>query len=88
MYKCEAYIIDFNKDKLKIYIPEFNIEYKIKYYNDSLVNLYTILEADDYLEIIYENEKKKYKKMEKINIEMYFVKDSDILEDKIKIKFI
>jgi len=26
--------------------------------------------------------------MEKINIEMYFVKNADILEDKIKIKFI
>ena len=88
MYTCEAYIIDFNKNKFKIYIPEFNIEYKIKYYSDSLDNLYTILEADDYLEIIYENKKKKYKKMEKINIEMYFVKKSDILEDKIKIKII
>ena len=88
MYKCEAYIIDFNKDKLKIYIPEFNIEYKIKYYNDSLVNLYIILETDDYLEIIYEDKKKKYEKMEIINIEMYFVKDSDILDDKIKIKII
>lgn len=88
MYKCEAYIIDFNKNKFTIYIPEFNIEYKIKYYNDSLDNLYTILESEDYLEIIYENEKKKYKKMEKINIEMYFVKNADILEDKIKIKFI
>ena len=88
MYKCEAYIVDFNKNKFKIYIPEFNIEYKIKYYNDSLDNLYTILDANDYLEIIYENEKKIYKRMEKINIEMYFVKDSDILEDKIKIKII
>ena len=88
MYICEAYIIDFNKNKFKIYIPEFNIEYKIKYYNDSLDNLYTILEAEDYLEIIYENKKKKYKKMEKINIEMYFVEKSDILEDKIKIKII
>ena len=65
MYKCEAYIIDFNKDKLKIYIPEFNIEYKIKYYNDSLVNLYTILETDDYLEIIYEDKKKNMKKWRK-----------------------
>lgn len=88
IYKCEAYIIDFNKNKFTIYIPEFNIEYKIKYYDDSLDNLYTILEAEDYLEIIYENKKKKYKKMEKINIEMYFVKKSDILEDKIKIKII
>ena len=75
-------------NKFTIYIPEFNIEYKIKYYNDSLDNLYTILEAEDYLEIIYENEKKKYKKMEKINIEMYFIKEADILEDKIKIKII
>ena len=32
--------------------------------------------------------KKIYKKMEKINIEMYFIKDADILEDKIKIKII
>ena len=85
MYKCEAYIIDFNKNKFTIYIPEFNIEYKIKYYNDSLDNLYTILEAEDYLEIMYEDKKKRYKKMEKINIEMYFVKDADILENKIKI---
>ena len=88
IYKCEAYIIDFTKNKFTIYIPEFNIEYKIKYYNDSLENLYTILEAEDYLEIKYENEIKKYTKMEKINIEMYFIKDADILEDKIKIKII
>ena len=88
IYKCEAYIIDFNKNKFVIYIPEFNIEYKIKYYNESLDNLYTILEAENYLEIIYENEKKIYKKMEKINIEIYFIKDADILEDKIKIKII
>ena len=88
IYKCVAYIIDFNKNKFTIYIPEFNVEYKIKYYNDSLDNLYTILEADDYLEIIYENKKRKYKKMEKIHIEMYFIKDADILEEKIKIKII
>ena len=88
MYKCEAYIINFTKNKFTLYISEFNIEYKIKYYNDSLDNLYSILEADDYLEIKYENKIKKYTKMEKINIEMYFVKDADILEDKIKIKII
>ena len=46
------------------------------------------MESEDYLEIMYENKKKRYKKMEKINIEMYFVKKSDILEDKIKIKII
>ena len=58
IYKCEAYIIDFNKNKFVIYIPEFNIEYKIKYYNETLNNLYTILQAENYLEIMYENKKK------------------------------
>tara|TARA_B100001564_G_scaffold40615_2_gene29271 strand:- start:1415 stop:2383 length:969 start_codon:yes stop_codon:yes gene_type:complete len=88
IYKCEAYIIDFNKNKFVIYIPEFNIEYKIKYYNETLDNLYTILEVENYLEIKHENQIKKYTKMEKINIEMYFIKNADILEDKIKIKII
>ena len=65
MYECEAYIIDFNKNKFTIYIPEFNIEYKIKYYDDSLDNLYTILEAEDYLEIIMKRKKKDIKKWKK-----------------------
>ena len=86
--QSEAYIIDFTLNKFILYIPEFNIEYKIKYYNNKLDNLYTIIKAEDNLEIMYENITKKYNKYDLVNIEIYFIENEDNLEDKIKIKIL
>ena len=86
--QSEAYIIDFTLNKFILYIPEFNIEYKIKYYNNKLDNLYTIIKAEDNLEIMYENITKKYNKYDLVNIDIYFIENEDNLEDKIKIKIL
>ena len=86
--QCNAYIIDFTLNKFILYIPKYNIEYKIKYYNNKLDNLYTIIKADTFLEIMYENTIKKYNKYDLIKIELYFIENEDSLENKIKIKIL
>lgn len=83
-----GYIVDFNYKKFIIYIPDLDIEYKIKYYSNKLDNLYSIIKADNNLEIKYENIVKSYKKYDLVNLEIYFIKNSDKLEDKIKIKIL
>ena len=88
MVNCEGYIVEFTDKNFNIYIPEFDIEYKIKYYSNKLNNLYIILKSDTYLEIQYEDTVQKYKKYELVKLEMYFIENEDNLEDKIKIKII
>ena len=88
MVNCEGYIVEFTDKNFNIYIPEFDIEYKIKYYSNKLNNLYIILKSDTYLEIQYGDTVQKYKKYELVKLEMYFIKNEDNLEDKIKIKII
>ncbi len=85
---CEGYLIDFTLNKFIIFIPEFSIEFKIKYYNNKLDNLYTIIRGDDILEIEYENNIKKYNKYDMLSLELYFIENEDNFENKIKIKIL
>ena len=86
--KCIGYIIDFTINKFIIFIPELNIEYKVKYYNNNLDNLYNIIQKDDILEITSQNNSKKYSKFDLIDLELYFIMNEDNFENKIKIKIL
>ena len=88
MLLCEGYIVDFSDKHFNIYIPSYDIEYKIKYYSNKLNNLYTIIKADTYLEIKYEAIIKKYNLYDNVELELYFIENEDKLEDKIKIKIL
>ena len=61
------------------------MEYKIKYYSKKLDNLYKIIESSEYLKVEYNNIETCYYKYEKINIEIYFIYQSEYLKDKLKI---
>ena len=83
-----GYIIEFSHKYFIIYIPKYDIEYKIKYYSNKLDNLYIILKSDTYLEIKYEAIIKKYNLYDSVDLELYFIENMDKLEDKIKIKIL
>ena len=88
MLYCMGYIIEFSHKYFIIYIPKYDIEYKIKYYSNKLDNLYIILKSDTYLEIKYEAIIKKYNLYDSVDLELYFIENMDKLEDKIKIKIL
>ena len=86
----EAYIIKININYILIYIPKLDLEYKYKFYDYNLKNIYSIniitnnkLELKDYNNNIFICENLK-----KINIFLSYFNEEVDLFNKIKIKFI
>ena len=89
-----AYIISISKNKLTVYIPEYNLEEKIIIISkkfENIVNMEIIENSEKITtEINYEvdNKNKSYKLFEKINIKLWIFTTFENIFDKLKIEII
>lgn len=84
-YRTSGYIIDFNVKMIKIYMKDIGLEYKKRIYDNKLDELCDV-EIEDNILII--NGEKKYKKYDVVNVMMYFIREEDKLENKVKLEII
>ena len=83
----EAYIVSFDTSHFLIYIPQFDIEYTMEYFNKNL-NYVNQVEINENSVLIKNNNNiiKTYKKYMKYNIDIFLINEEEKLHDKIKIK--
>ena len=87
-YNSYCYILDFDYNRFVVYIEEFGIEYRFEYFSELLKDLYVVEQDNTSITIKFNSTTKVYKLYMKIDIEIYFIRTEDILEKKIKIKFL
>ena len=78
----DAFIISIQKNRVKVFIPDLEIEHKFTIVSSKLLETNTIVSTDDYIEI---NEL-KLKLYQKIKINLTSLKHEDIFDKKLHIE--
>jgi exoribonuclease R len=83
-----GYIINITKNKLTLYIPEYNLEEKVVIIPYKFENIYDIKMENNRIKYTYENITKTYSLYEKLNIKLWVFTSFENIFDKLKIEII
>jgi exoribonuclease R len=83
-----GYVINITKNKLTLYIPEYNLEEKVVIIPYKFENIYDVIMENNRIKYTYENIMKTYSLYEKLNIKLWVFTSFENIFDKLKIEII
>jgi exoribonuclease R len=82
-----GYITELNENSICVYIPDYNLDEKIKLYNNKISKIiYIEIISDNKLQYIYENKTYIYNLYDKLDLKLFILLSEDNIFEKIKIQ--